>query len=153
MRRFLHDLRGSSAVEFALVVPVVAMLTLGVINFCMGVYAYSMLSWAAHQGARYWAVQNSGGTAAAPTPNVTAVQAQTYAKGQYAGPTLVSLAFVGTAPAATGSNPTGNCQAQSSTAAGGDGYVMDATGSFKFNWILASSSITLKAESCYPMIQ
>jgi Flp pilus assembly protein TadG len=154
MRRFLRDPKGSSAVEFALVVPVVAALTLGVINFCMGLYAQSMLSWAAHQGARYWAVQNSGWTVAQGTTNltVTAAQAQTYAKSQYSGPTLGSLAFTATAPAASGT-PTGNCQAQSATAAGGNGFVMDATGNFTFNWILASSSVTMKAESCYPLIQ
>jgi Flp pilus assembly protein TadG len=161
--RFWHREDGSSAAEFALVLPVVVGLTLGVMNLCAAFWAQTSLANAADQAARYWAVANAGMTIAdaasenaSPTaPNlavvVTKSTAQTWALSHYLGPHLSSIAFTGILPSATGTT-TGNCQQQSGTASGVTGYVVTGTGTYRLNWIFGSTAIALKAEACYPFI-
>jgi Flp pilus assembly protein TadG len=50
-RRFRR--RGQAMVEYALVLPVFFMLTIGVVDFCRAVYAYNTVSFLARDGARY----------------------------------------------------------------------------------------------------
>ena len=59
--------RGAAAVEFALVVPVLIMLVLGIIEFGRAYQVQTMVSAAAREGARTMALQNDPDTARATT--------------------------------------------------------------------------------------
>ena len=62
MRRRLE--RGNSAVELALILPLLLMLTLGAVDFGRLFYAYIAVSNAAHQAATYAARPNGAGLSA-----------------------------------------------------------------------------------------
>lgn len=54
--------RGQSLVEFALVLPILLILLLGIVDFGMGLRAYVTLTNATREGARFAAVGNPAGT-------------------------------------------------------------------------------------------
>jgi Flp pilus assembly protein TadG len=54
--------RGQSLVEFALITPVLLILTFGIIDFGMGLRAYISVAAATREGARYAAIGNPAGT-------------------------------------------------------------------------------------------
>src|SRR5687767_3574299 len=56
--------RGQAVVEFALIVPLLALLTMGVVDFGRIFYSYETLANAAREGARYCALHpgNASGT-------------------------------------------------------------------------------------------
>ena len=54
--------RGQSLVEFALVLPILLILVLGIVDFGMGLRAYVTLTNATREGARFAAVGNPAGT-------------------------------------------------------------------------------------------
>jgi Flp pilus assembly protein TadG len=87
-RTFAKCDQGAAAVEFALVLPAFAMLTIGLLWACLIVYSLASLHYAVEQAARCYSV-NSSQCGSAST-------AQSYAKSQYAG--------LGT-PTFTASNP------------------------------------------------
>ena len=60
--RALHRQRAQSLVELALILPTFLILTLGIIDFGMGLRAYISVSAATREGARYAAVGNPAGT-------------------------------------------------------------------------------------------
>ena len=59
MRKHLEDERGASAVEFALVLPILIVLVLGIIEFGHAFQVQGTLSAAAREGARAMALRNS----------------------------------------------------------------------------------------------
>lgn len=61
--RFGHDERGSPAVEFALIAPVLILLILGIVQFGFVFYTYSEMMNGAREGARRLAVGASDASA------------------------------------------------------------------------------------------
>ncbi len=61
-KRMTSDERGQDIVEFALVVPFIALLFLGIIEFGIIVFRYNTVSNAAREGARYGIVHPNPGT-------------------------------------------------------------------------------------------
>ena len=72
--------KGNSAVEFAVLLPVFLMLTIGVIDFGRAMYAYTMVSYAARQGTRYASFH--GAKSLAPA---SAAAIENYVKAQVVG--------------------------------------------------------------------
>ena len=60
-RRSSRDV-GQSLVEFAMVLPILAILVFGIIDFGMGLRAYITVAQATREGARYASVGNAAGT-------------------------------------------------------------------------------------------
>lgn len=80
----LRQDRGSSAVEFALVFPVMAILVFGIFHLCFLVYAAAGLHWAVEQAARCAAVSQKNTGLSCQHPSNT----QTYALSVYQGPNI-----------------------------------------------------------------
>ena len=77
MRHFINglrvaarDCRGSTAVEFAVVLPVLALVTVGLIDIGLGVYTLHTIDHAAKQGARFAAIRGSQSTSPATQDQV-----------------------------------------------------------------------------------
>ncbi len=54
--------RGASALEFALIAPVLFLLIFGIVDFGLGIWTYNNLSQAVREGARYAVVRGDGST-------------------------------------------------------------------------------------------
>jgi len=121
-RGFLLDLSGAMAAEFALVLPVLIVLTLGTINGSFMLYAYARLQYAAADAARCRAVKTTVCSDDATTAS--------YALSRLAGP-LVSPSF---------SRTTALC-----------GNTVTGTATFNVNTGLTATPITMSARACYPM--
>jgi Flp pilus assembly protein TadG len=119
-RRFLTCSRGSTAVEFALVLPVMVLLAFGGIMINTMMYANIALNFAAQDAARCMAIK----TLICPGTSV-----QTYGSSKYVGPALASLTFTGSAP---------TC-----------GRQVVATGTYTLRTGLASVSVPMRATACY----
>jgi Flp pilus assembly protein TadG len=111
---------GSVAVEFALILPALAMLTIGILSAGLVMYSVSGLHNAVETGARCYSVDSIDCSSASA--------AQTYAQSNYYG--------IGT-PTFTAS--TSAC-----------GHQVSGTTSIVFNAGLASWTIPLSAAACYP---
>ena len=72
MARGLRGERGASAVEFALIVPLLVLLVLGIAEFGHAFQVQGTLSAAAREGVRAMALQNNPATARAAVQNATA---------------------------------------------------------------------------------
>ena len=70
MRQRLRDQRGASAVEFALIVPLLILLVVGIAEFGRAFQVQSTLSAAAREGVRTMALQNDPGQARAMVRSV-----------------------------------------------------------------------------------
>ena len=145
MRRcnsFPRDEAGNSAVEFALIVPVLFTLIIGIINICALYFSQTAMDWAAEAGARHWAVNTS---LAAGSSSVSG-SAAAWAKTAYGGPTLAGFSFNGTAATNGGQCTTGNT-------AGAPGWVMSATGTFTVSAVFVRVPVTLTSNACFPEIE
>ena len=71
MARRLRGERGASAVEFALIVPLLLLLVLGIAEFGHGFQVQGTLSAAAREGVRVMALQNDPAAAPAAVQNAT----------------------------------------------------------------------------------
>ena len=67
LRKYCLDCAGSSAAEFALILPVFCALTIGAISLCIMVYANSRLQFAVDDAARCESVKTTICTSAATT--------------------------------------------------------------------------------------
>jgi Flp pilus assembly protein TadG len=160
--RFLRDERAAAAVEFALVVPVLFMLILGIISTSVMYYTQSAMHEAAERAARYWAVSDSGWTIAsscsfsapAGTTGLTLPVGCTsaasgyskpadFATNNYIGASVTSLTFTPT---------TGNCT-WGGGSFGGPGVIMTATGTYQFNVMFLNIPVAMYSQACYPIIQ
>ncbi len=121
--RFLADRCGSSAAEFALVLPLFLLLVLGTIHISFAVYAASTLHWAVEAAARCASVR-AGSTCP------TFADIQTYAASMYQGPGI-GANFVASVDLTCGSRVTG-------------------TGSYGVHAGLLNVTIPLSATACYP---
>ena len=115
-----RDQAGASALEFALVVPIVVALTLGGINLCLLLYANTTLHYAVDDAARCMSVK----TLVCTSPGAT----QTYALASYKGP-AISPTFTAVA-AACGSQVTG-------------------TATYQLNAVLVNFPVAMSAVSCF----
>lgn len=121
-RALLTDRSGAAAAEFALILPILLLITLGTINGSFMLYAYARLHYAAADAARCRAVK----TAVCSDDATTA----SYAMSRLAGP-LVSPSF---------SRSTALC-----------GNTVTGTATFKVLTGLTATPITMQARACYPM--
>ena len=123
VRELCSDRRGSTAVEFSLVLPIVILLIFGTIGLTGAMAVTASLHYATEDAARCASVKtticsNTGTTS-------------TYATGKYQGPNLSGLSFVLTS------------QTCGSRVIGSGTYVL-RTG-------LASFNIPVSATACYPL--
>lgn len=118
---FAAERSGASAVEFALVFPVLMMLVFGVIGFSMLGGAISAMHYAVEEGARCYAVNKVACGAAG--------KAETYARDRYLGP-QVDPVFVASKT--------------------GCGFTVSATATFELDFALIDFDVPLEASACYP---
>ena len=71
IHRRRNNLAGQAAVEFAMTAVVLFLLTFGIMNFAMAIYAYNLVSYAAREGSRYAAVRGSSSPAPVAASDVT----------------------------------------------------------------------------------
>jgi len=121
LKRFLRSESGATAVEFVLILPPMILLTLGVINLSVMMYAASALHFAAEDAARCAAVKKD----ICNNPTATA----TYAVNAYNGP---------------GPTPT---FIQSTTACGN---TVSGSVTYNFSTGLTNSPFLIQAKACYP---
>ncbi len=119
--KFWRDRAGSSAAEFALVLPIFVALTVGTINLCLLFFANTLLHYTVADAARCMSVK----TLVCTSPSVT----QTYALSHYKGPVITPV-FTATA-AACGSS-------------------VSATASFPLITGLVNLSVPMSASACFP---
>ena len=127
---FLHGQQGSAAVEFALVIPVLLFLILGVINLSMIVYAGTNLHSAVEQAARYATTQTN---LTGSDPGSTAISG--YASGHYLGPGIGATFSYAL---------TGACNATTT------GHQVTGTGSYKLAYGFGAINVPLSATACFP---
>jgi Flp pilus assembly protein TadG len=142
--RFLRDLSGASAVELALVLPAFAALLIGFFNGCAMYWGQTALHFAVDDAARCWSVGFSCTTAA---------QARTFASTHYHGPHINSLTFTATSPASTEGGTGGYCThpGYGNTSTNSvPGYIVSATGTYKFDGGLVSFNVPIAASACFP---
>ena len=134
---FCGDERGTTAVEFAMVVTVLLALTLGTINMSLVLFAQSALHFAVDDAARCMSVKtacNNSVTVAGVTTSVPdSTKTSTYAKASYQGPNI-SVSFTPTA-----GTTAGTCNQ------------VTGTGKFDLNAVVGDFPITLNAQACYPV--
>lgn len=123
IRQFLGDETGASAVEFAMVVPVVLILIFGAIASGIMMYTVVKLQHATETSARCLSAQRSDCSLADIT---------TYATGYYTGPTLAGLTFKPTW------DDTKKC------------YKVTASGTFNFFMGQGLLSVPVYTQACYP---
>lgn len=124
LRRFWAGEAGASAVEFVLVLPLLVLVTIGVIYLCMMMYAVQTLHYAVEDAARCRSVK----TATCSDSTTT----NAYALARYRGPNI-GVSF-------TTSSGKLNC----------GGYPVTGTGNFQLRTGVRSFSVPLSATACYP---
>jgi Flp pilus assembly protein TadG len=119
---FFTSQNAAVAAEFAMVIPLLVLLTLGTINLGVMGYAFTSLHYAVQTAARCGAVN--------ATACGTVGDTQTYAASAYVGPTI---------------NPsfTASVSATCSSVTG--------TGTFQFVTGVTSTPVSLSATACYPL--
>ena len=132
---FWSDDRGTTAVEFAMVVSVLLALTLGAINTGLVLFAQSALHYAVDDTARCMSVKTNcnistliGGVPTLVPNNTLTIN---YAKTVYHGPNI-GQTFTPQAAQACGNQVSG-------------------TGTFNLNAVLVNLPITLNATACFPV--
>jgi hypothetical protein len=141
IRSYSRDERAASAVEFALVAPVLFTLVFAIIGASVLYFAQSAMHWAAEAGARHWALNTglvadaawkTNGLASSTSPGSWAFKA-------YHGPRITGLKFQGVK---------GSCGAS-----GAAGWIINAQASYTLNAVLVKPTATLSSGACYPVIQ
>ncbi len=127
--RFLRQQGGAEAAEFALVLPLLAGLTIGVMEMLLVLFANTALHFAVDDAARCMSVNTLICTDAAST--------QVYAASHYTGP---PISPVFTAAAARCGDPT----------TGPTGSLVSATGQWRINAIVFRMTVPLSARACFP---
>jgi Flp pilus assembly protein TadG len=132
LRGFVCDTSAASAAEFALVLPIFLLLTLGTISVGILLSAITQMHFAAEKAARCLSVDVAGNCPA------TDSAIDTYAKKFYQGPALSGLTFSG--PPSPLTNPL-SC-----------GNQVNARGSYQFLTGVSRSTVNLSASACYAVI-
>ncbi|OJU09590.1 MAG: hypothetical protein BGN86_13495 [Caulobacterales bacterium 68-7] len=122
LKQFARASDGGTAAEFALVLPIMILLTFGGMGASWMMYANTSVHYATEDAARCFAVNTTVCT------NAAAVQ--TYGVGKYRGPTLASLTFTASTQAC--------------------GRQVVGTGTYTLRTGLRTISVPISATSCYP---
>lgn len=137
IRRKIHqvliDDRGSSAAEFALTLPILLLLLIGIINLTSMLYAGSTLNFATEAAARCAGTTLAGKAGPCATPTAT----QDYAASMYKGP-AISPVFVATE------------ETDASSATKCVGRMVVATATYRVNFGVFGRDVSLRAQSCFP---
>ena len=112
--------RGSTAVEFAIILPALAMLIIGIISACLLVLSAASLHYAVEQAARCYSVSASQCGSTSDT--------QTYAQNYYRG--MSTPTFIASTPAC--------------------GHQVSATVTIVLNAAVSAWSVPLSATACFP---
>jgi hypothetical protein len=126
MRRpsLVSCVRGTTAVEFAMVLPPVLMLLVGTMSASVAVFTAASLHYAVEGAARWYSVNDS------PPGNVTTTQTQTHAQNNYLG--------------------TGSPTFTASFIQPGCGHQVNATLNVVLGAGMAQWNIPLSATACFP---
>jgi Flp pilus assembly protein TadG len=128
---FLRDRKGAGAVEFALVLPGLMFLLLGVINLFLVVYAqvnlHSSTEFAARKAAVYYSAHGSDATQSTVSG---------WASAMYFGPTI-SKTYTFTTNGTCGST-------------GSNGHKVIASGSYRVYYGFGTVNFPLSANACFP---
>jgi Flp pilus assembly protein TadG len=116
------DERGTTALEFALVAPMMITMLIGTVALCVGLYLIGSLHFAVEEAARCASVKTTVCTDAAST--------QTYAQNHYFGPTSLAPTFTAVAAAC--------------------GNSVSATITYTMNTGFATYTIPISAAACFP---
>jgi hypothetical protein len=119
--RLLGDVRGTSAVEFAIVAPVFLMLVVGLISTCLLLFSIACMHYAVEEGARCASVKAT----VCPDSGTTL----TYTKAAYYGPLILPTFAYTVAPC---------------------GYSVSGSANFSLNIGLSRLTVPLSATACYP---
>lgn len=123
---FRGNTSAATAAEFALVVPVFIILVFGTINTGIAMSAVTQVHYAAERSARCLAVD--------VTASCSKASIDTFAKGLYNGPGLTGLAFA---------SPTTDPSC---------GKQVTGSGTYAILTGFDSTSVTISATACYPII-
>ncbi len=134
IREWSREKHGSAMTEFALTLPLLLTLVLGLVYGSLMVFSYSSLHFAAEEAARCFAINYSSGTA----PCGSAADTQTYASTRYNGYGS-DATFV--ANASTKGSPAGTATC---------GYQVTGTLNFAFNFFVRTVTVPLSATACFP---
>ena len=136
LNAYRRDQRGSTAAEFALILPVFVALILAVIHFSMVVYAAVELHDATEWTARCVAVSanNPSGATTTCAPNPTAAQVLAYGQGRYTGPKITPTFQLVTSPTVSCTNST----------------QISGSGTYRMWLGVASVSVPINAKACFP---
>ena len=86
LTRFCRQRKGSSAVEFAIIVPVFLLLTFGIVDFGHAWYMKQMLNNASREGARYGTRYNINSSGNRINPNALSPSISYYLTSKYSSP-------------------------------------------------------------------
>lgn len=128
MRRWLVQESGSSAVEFALVLPLFLLLTLGVIHLSLMMFAASNMHATVEVASRCWALADTNCTTKAMT--------ETYAASFYKG-AASSASFTAT---------------DETTTASLCGWKVHGQATYVFTAVLLNVSVPISADACFPKL-
>jgi len=132
-RAYRRDEQGSSAAEFALVIPLVVMLVMGTLHMSLVTYTAVSLHYAVEETARCLSVAgNNPSGAATACPDATKVQ--TYGRNRYRAFYNISPQFSVVSPAVTCTN----------------GSQVAGSGTYTIALGLLNLSIPISASACYP---
>jgi Flp pilus assembly protein TadG len=157
----MGDRQGGSAVEWALVLPIVAATLIGFFNACAMYWGQASLHYAADSAVRCWAVN---------FPCQSSSDAVNYAKSHYHGPQLKTITFIATAPPAeaTANVPSSEigqtgayCQVTTSAYAANNtisttstgavpAYRVSAKANYFFDAGLFKFSVPIATTACFP---
>ncbi|WP_162854678.1 TadE/TadG family type IV pilus assembly protein [Sphingobium estronivorans] len=125
LRAFWRHAEGTTAAEFALVLPIFLLTVFGTMNMAFALSALIQLHYVTEKVARCISVDPTGTTC-------TTANIDTYAKGLYQGSGISGLTFTASAPAC--------------------GNKVDASGNYQLFTGVGSLTIGMSASSCYPKI-
>ncbi|HEY2481463.1 MAG TPA: TadE family protein [Caulobacteraceae bacterium] len=157
---YLRAQGANAAVEFALIVPVLFTLVLGIISGSALYFSQASMHMAAEAAARYWAVSDAGWsissscTFSAPvgTSGLTLPVGCTTAGAGYSTPAVYAKSRYFGAFVPTFTPSTGECTTAGGTL-GGPGVIVAGSETFNFNAMFANLRIPLATTACYPLIE
>jgi Flp pilus assembly protein TadG len=146
LRRLRRDTHANTAIEFALLVPFLIVLFLGIFEFGRAIWVQGILDYAAEQAARCASINSATCGTTSATQTYAAAQAAPLPNGSSSCPSGA------TCPAFTATQPS------SGTCAGEN----EVTATYAFNFFSLGSlpiigaspfptSVTLSSQSCYPI--
>jgi len=122
LTRLIHSSQGTTAVEFALIMPAYIGMIVGGMYVCLGVFTATSLQYAVQTSARCASVNSTTCSSSATTIS--------YAQSAYRGPA---------SPAPTFTYSTGSC-----------GYTVSGTVNYVFDFGLRNVTVPISTSACFP---